>query len=170
MADPYAEPRRRLLADAAAGDWYTLWPRIMARRSELLLLLDGLSEADAARRPAAGEGEDAWSIAEVALHVLRYTRNVREIIEATSRGRTAPKDARGLLAEDTRPFEQVRAQLIRESVALAGLPASLPEPPDMTATVPHAVLGELPSRAWWLFFTVHDGDHIPQLRRLRGEA
>ncbi|MFN0096453.1 MAG: hypothetical protein ACKVVT_16965 [Dehalococcoidia bacterium] len=51
-------------------------------------------------------------------------------------------------------------------MALAGLPASLPEPPNLAATVPHAVFGELPSRAWF-FFTVHDGDHIPQLRALR---
>lgn len=168
VTDPVLAARERLLAESGAGDWYTLWPRVMASRCELLLLLERVGEDEARRRPREGEGEAAWSIAEVASHVLRYTRNLRAIIEATANGRTVAKDARGLLTDGAQDFQETRRQLLVESVALAGLPASLPEPPNLFATVPHAVLGELNSRAWWLFFTLHDGDHIRQLRALRG--
>jgi hypothetical protein len=149
MADPFEAARAKLIGESTGRTWYDLWPRVMAGRADFLIALDGVSEEAASRRSGAGEDEASWSIAEIVRHALMYTRNVRTIIEETSRGREAIKDPRGLLA-DTGPvtFAELRRQLIAESVSLAALPAQLPEPPDLSVTVPHAVLGQLNSRAW----------------------
>lgn len=169
MTTAYDEARARLIGDSIDRDWYDLWPSVTAARTELLRALEGVSEETAARRPGGGEGEAAWSLAEVTRHALKYTRNVRAIIEATSRGRTAAKDARGLLDDaGVATFAELRRQLIVESVSLAALPEQLPEPPNLDVTVGHAVLGQLNCRAWYLFLTLHDSDHTRQVRALRG--
>ena len=168
MTTAYDEARARLIGDSIDRDWYDLWPSVTAARTELIRALEGVSEEAAARRPGGGEGEAAWSLAEVARHALKYTRNVRAIIEATSRGRTAVKDARGLLDDaGVATFAELRRQLIVESVSLGALPEQLPEPPNLDVTVGHAVLGQLNCRAWYLFLTLHDSDHTRQVRALR---
>ena len=168
MANAYDEARGRLIGDSTGRDWYELWPTVTAARTELLRELEGVSDETAARRPGGGEGEATWSITEVVRHALLYTRNVRAIIDETSRGRPAVKDARGLLADaGVATFAELRRQLIAESVSLAALPEQLPEPPDLEVTVGHAVLGQLNCRAWYLFLTLHDSDHTRQVRALR---
>ncbi len=169
MANVYDEARAKLIGESKDRDWYDLWPSVMGTRTELLRAIEGVSEETAARRPDGGaEGESAWSIAEVVRHALGYTRNVRAMIEATSRGRPAVKDARGLLADvGGSTFAELRRQLIVESVSLAALPEQLPDRPNLDLTVGHAVLGQLDCRAWYLFLTLHDSDHIRQLRALR---
>jgi len=99
MSNTYQEARAKLIADSSDRDWYDLWPTVTSVRAELLRTLEGVSEETAARRPDEGEGEAAWSVSEVVRHVLIYTGNVRAIVEETSRGRPAIKDARGLLAD-----------------------------------------------------------------------
>ena len=169
MANAYEEARARLIGESIDRDWYDLWPSVTAARTELLQALEGVSEETATSRPGGGEGESAWSIAEIVRHALKYTRNVRAIIEATSRGQPAVKDARGLLDDaSTATFAELRRQLIAESVSLAALPEQLPEPPDVDVTVAHAVLGQLNCRAWYLFLTLHDSDHTRQVRALQG--
>ena len=168
MGKTYDDARAKLIGDSTDRDWYDLWPSVTSARAELLRALEGVTEETAARRPGEGEGEAAWSIAEVVRHTLMYTRNVRTIIEETARGRPAVKDARGLLADaGVSTFADLRRQLIAESVSLAALPELLPEPPDVNVTVGHAVLGQLNCRAWYLFFTLHDSDHTRQVRALR---
>ena len=168
MTNTFDEARARLIGESTDRDWYDLWPRVTSARAELLRALEGVTEETAARRPGEGEGEAAWSIAEVVRHALMYTRNVRTIIEETSRGRPALKDARGLLLDDGgATFIDLRRQLIAESVSLAALPELLPEVPDVNVTVGHAVLGPLNCRAWYLFLTLHDSDHTRQVRALR---
>ncbi len=168
MANAFDEARAKLIRDSTDRDWYDLWPSVTAARAELLRALEGVSEETAQRRPGGGDGEARWSIAEVVRHALMYTGNVRAIIEETSRGRPAIKDARGLLADaGVATFADLRRQLIAESVSLAALPELLPEPPDFSVTVGHAVLGQLNCRAWYLFLTLHDADHTRQVRALR---
>ena len=168
MTNIFDDARARLIGDSTDRDWYDLWPRVTSARAELLRALEGVTEETAARRPGEGEGEAAWSVAEVVRHTLMYTRNVRTIIEETARGRPALKDARGLLLDGGgATFADLRRQLIAESVSLAALPELLPEPPDVSVTVGHAVLGPLNCRAWYLFLTLHDSDHTRQVRALR---
>ena len=115
MTNAFDEARTRLIEESTDRDWYDLWPRVTAGRAELLRALEGVTEETAARRPGDGEGEAAWSIAEVVRHALMYTRNVRTIIEETARGRPAVKDARGLLPDaGVATFVDLRRQVIAE--------------------------------------------------------
>ena len=171
MVDAYEQVRARLIGESADRGWYDLWPSVMSARTELLRALEGVSDAAAARRTATGTGESSWSIAEIVRHALMYTRNVRTIIEETARGRSAVKDPRGLLADTGAvTFAELRRQLVAESVSLAALPEQLPEPPDLRATVGHAVLGQLNCRAWYLFLTLHDADHTRQVLGLKEDG
>jgi DinB superfamily len=161
--------RATLIRESSGRSWYDLWPRVTAGRAALLLALEDVDEATARRRPASGEGEASWSIAEVVRHVLHYTVNVRMLVEELSRGRPAIKGGRGLLAgPEGASFEELRRQLIADSVSLASLPEQLPADPSLELTATHAVLGQFNCRGWYLFFTLHDGDHTRQIRSLRG--
>ena len=70
MEKPYDDARAKLMGDSADRDWYDLWPRVTSARADLLQALEGVTDETAARRPGEGEGEAAWSIAEVVRHVL----------------------------------------------------------------------------------------------------
>ena len=92
MGKTYEDARAKLIADSTDRDWYDLWPSVTSARTELLRALESVTEETAARRPGEGEGEAAWSITDVVRHALLYTRNLRAIVEETSRGRPAIKD------------------------------------------------------------------------------
>lgn len=165
------EERERLRAwiqaEARGGDWWSLWPAFARTRGTLLERLSVFSEEQAGRRPAGGEGEGAWSAAEVARHVLAYSRNVGAIIEATATGRTEPKDPPGTLLEAPgTSFAEAVTALTRESVRLASLMERLPATPDLATTVPHAFFGPLNCREWFVFLRLHDSDHLRQSERL----
>lgn len=169
MTNPTESARERLIRESANRSWYDLWPRVTAGRAALLVALEGVDEETAHRRPNAGDGEASWSIAEVVRHVLQYSPNLRMLVEELSCGRPATKGGRGLLAgpEDA-TFEELRRQLIIESVGLASLPERLPEKPSLELKATHAVLGEFDCRGWYLFYALHDGDHTRQVLKLKG--
>ena len=168
MAQERDRLRERIRAEARAGDWWSLWPAFVRSRATLLERLAVFAGAEAAWRPGAGEGESAWSAAEVARHVLAYSRNVGAIIEATAAGRTEPKDPPGTLIEPTAmPFDETVRAVTRASVTLASLPERLPAAPNLETTVPHAFFGPLNCREWYVFLWLHDTDHAAQLERLR---
>jgi hypothetical protein len=160
--------RAYLLAQAERHDFAELWPRVMEQRSVLLAAFAEFTEAQAAFRPADGEGEGAWGAAELARHLVTSTRNVMAIVEATARGAEAPKDPLGTLGEASYgSFAEARKALIDVSLEFAALPGRLPAAPSLHATVEHGFFGPLNCRAWFLFQRVHDTDHVNQLAALR---
>ncbi len=160
-----------ILAEAHGGDWLSLWPAVVGARARLIERLASFSEAQARWRPPSGEGEAAWSAAEVAAHVAAYSRNVGAIIEATAAGKTATKDPPGTVGPATnRTFAELVRLVTEESVRLASLPQRLPAEPDLETTVPHAFFGPLNCRGWYVFLRIHDLDHTRQLERLREAA
>jgi len=160
--------KEQLLADAAASDWWELWPRVAGARAALLRQFEGLSPEQATWRPPTGEGEAAWSAVEVARHVLAYSLNVLAIVEATARGETVTKDPLGTVdSGDALSLDELRPVLAGLSAGIAAVLFRLPPEPNLTVTVPHAFFGPLNSRAWFLFLSIHDGDHARQLEALR---
>jgi hypothetical protein len=158
----------QLLADATRFDWWELWPRVVGSRVSLLQQFEGLSAEQAAWRPPTGESEAAWSALELARHAVAYSRNVLAIIEATARGKTGSKDPPGTLTGETAmSLDQLRPVLVGLSAQVASVIERLPPEPNLTVTVPHAFFGPLNSRAWFLFLSIHDGDHARQLQALR---
>ena len=166
--DPLARVRGYLLAQAEKNDFAALWPKVMEQRSALLAAFAELSEAQAAFRPATGEGEGAWGAADLARHLVSSTRNVMAIVEAISRGEAAPNDPLGTLGDVAyASFVEARKALIDVSLEFAALPGRLPAAPNLEATVEHAFFGPLNCRAWFLFQRIHDTDHINQIAALR---
>ena len=131
MANDRERIKEQLVADAAASDWWELWPRVVGGRVALLRQFEGLSPEQAAWRPPTGEGEAAWSAVELARHVLAYSRNVLAIIEATARGETVVKDPPGTLVDETLPLEQLRPLLAEASARIASVIQRLPAEPDL---------------------------------------
>ena len=166
--DPRARVRGYLLAQAEKNDFAALWPRAMEQRSALLAAFAELSEAQAAFRPATGEGEGAWGAADLARHLVASTRNVMGIVDALARGVEAPKDPLGGLGSATfASFAEARRALFDVSLEFAALTGRLPAEPRLDRMAEHAFFGPLNCRAWFLFQRVHDTDHINQIAALR---
>ena len=163
--------RDYLVTYANERDWSELWPRVMGARASLLSELAGVSEEQAWWRPPSGEGEAAWSIAEVVEHVLTYTRNVVAIIEGTARGEAVVKDPPGAISgiEETTLAGLLR-QAVEASAALASIHLRLPEKPTAEVTVGHVAFGGLNYRSWFLFMSWHDASHTRQISELKGTA
>jgi len=160
--------RDYLVGYAAEHDWPELWPKVAAARAALAAELVGVTEEQANWRPPSGEGEAAWSISEVTRHVLTYTANVSTIVEATAAGKETAKDPPGALRpEQSETLAELLSELVAASVSFAGLPQRVQSPANLETTVRHAGFGPLNSRSWFLFPSVHDGDHTRHIQALK---
>ena len=153
------------------GEKYTfteLWPRVVAGRLELLDALQGVSEQQAAFKPA----DDEWSIREVALHALNGSRGVARLVEPLAKGETPPQREQVDPAreETARTLAELRAELLSDSVAFGALAQTLPEPASLERTALHIFFGELHCRGWYLFQRVHDQDHAGQIGGIKEVA
>ncbi|MEE8421594.1 MAG: DinB family protein [Dehalococcoidia bacterium] len=169
MTGPPDEARERvrgyLLTQGERYDWVGLWPRVIGARVELLNILDGVTEQQAAFDPG---GED-WSIAEVAHHVLNSARGTAATVEHLAKGEQPPEQTR--VDPQREPpaasFVETRRALAEQSVQWAALVAKLPEPPSLELTWPHMFFGDLHCRAWFLFQRIHDQDHMGQVQQVK---
>lgn len=84
-------------ADADVVGLLDLWPEVVARRAAFLETIDVTEEQ--ARRQLEGKPEE-WCILQVAQHVLGWTENVTNLIEALAAGRIAPKCPPGFTPND----------------------------------------------------------------------
>ncbi len=161
----HEQVRAYLLAQTREASWLDLWPRVMQTRLELLEALRGVTPEQARFK----SGQDQWSILEVASHVLEYSTSVRATIEALSAGR---RDTTPVLSVLTPPadgvqLESVRADLLRDAVALSSLIVALPDDRPLDDTVEHDWFGPLHAKAWFLFQRVHDMDHTRQVASIK---
>ena len=155
--DPFGEQRARLLEEGVTLPWAAIWQRLAATRAALIGATLGVSDAQAAWRPPRGEGEEAWSIAEVLRHLITATPNITAIIEATAVGATELKDPPGAIAVGDATVDELREQLVAVSEQLLSVGLRIPAEPNNEVTVPHAFFGPLPCRSWPLFQALHDG-------------
>jgi hypothetical protein len=143
----------------------------MQSRAALLSELLDVSEDQAARRPAGGEGEDAWSMIQVLQHVVTYTRNVAAIVESTARGEIVAKDPPGAIHDvPAGTLGSLLEVLVDASADLAVLYRRLPGEPDLETKVAHPGYGPFNCREWFLFLTVHDDSHRRQIVALKEMA
>ena len=171
MPDPSAEDRARmrgyLVGQAQKYDLVDLWPRIVGQRLAFLDAIEGLTDEQARWRPPSGEGEDAWSALEVTQHLVGWTRNVLEMVEAMARGTEGAKLPPGHLdADPSQTLAQARRDLVDVTMRLSALMAR----PDLDAgeaVVEHAWFGPLGVRGWLLFQRIHDVDHVTQVGKLK---
>jgi len=160
--------RDYLLGYTAKHDWAELWPKVVSARSAFVAELVGVSGEQSKWRPPSGDGEAAWSINEVVRHVLTYTANVDAIVIATAAGGTVTKDPAGAVRDGGQEtVAELLAELVAASARFADLPQRVAQPPNVETTVDHAVFGPLNARMWFLFPSIHDGDHTRHIQALK---
>lgn len=149
------------------ADLATLMERTAA---EWARCLDGISEAQAAFRPAlsgAGGYEQEWSIKEVLGHMVSSTKGVNREIGNLTEDRPSAGEARmGVVSGADRPIAELRqalARLWRETTRLA---ASLPGT-DLERTWDHPMFGPLNPAEWIAFQRLHAMDHIQQIEIIK---
>ncbi len=161
------DARERLisyLAHQGSKDVPAILDLIEGQRARLLALLDGVSERQAAFRPA----PDQWSIADVLRHVTAAEENVALIVESLARGvvpdarleagRQTPDEGQPLAAL----VERLRAARVDLLARVRGWPAA----PDLAATFDHPFFGPLNCKGWVAFQRLHDADHTGQLEQI----
>jgi DinB superfamily len=168
-ADTLTEEQQRvrgyLRTQGEKYTWFELWRRLAGSRLELLDILDGVSEEQAAFVPAEGE----WSIAEVAQHVAKGARSNALLVERLATG-TEVTDTSGVeppRAPAEMSMDELREELLLNAVEFAALPPRLPEPPSFELEAPHPFFGDLHCKAWYLFQRVHDVDHTGQIAAVK---
>ena len=149
------------------GGLLDLWPLVVERRAAFLRAIDVTEEQ--ARLHPGGKPEE-WCILQVAQHVLGWTENVADVIEAIAAGHREPKHPRGYIPPALpETLAEVRTRLLDASVRFASLPQRMPAHPNAVVTVPHEVYGEMNYRGWFARGAAHDLDHTGQVEALRAE-
>jgi len=165
------DARQRLisyLGHQASKDVPVLVGLIEEQRARLLALLDGVSEEQAAFRPA----PDQWSIADVLRHVIAAEDGVARIVESLARG-AIPEGQRAMGSQIPDEGQPLAALIERLRAARADLLARIrgwPASPDLAATFEHPLFGPLTCKGWVAFQRLHDADHIGQLEQIKAAA
>jgi uncharacterized protein (TIGR03083 family) len=137
---------------------------IEEQRARLMALLDGVTDVQAAFRPAA----DQWSITDVLRHVIAAEEGVAHIVESLARG-VVPDGSRSLGSQVPDEGQSLSALVQRLRAARAGLlerVRGLPASPDLSATYDHPFFGPLNCKGWVAFQRLHDADHIGQIGQI----
>ena len=146
---------------------FDLWPLVIERRAAFLRAIDVTEEQ---ARHHLGDRQEEWCILQVAQHVVGWTENVADVIEALAAGHTEPKHPRGYIPSAMpETLAEVRERLVRASIRFTGLPERMPAYPNAAVTVPHEIYGELNYRGWFARCAAHDLDHAGQVEALRRE-
>ena len=165
--EQWASMRGYILAQAEKYTPIEFWPRLLEQRAKLLQHFEVTPE-QGSWRPPSGEGEDAWSLVEVAQHVLQWTDNITQVNHAFLDGGEATKLPSGYLDPDPHAvLAEVRDALVESSQRLADTLLHVAGRCDPARTVEHSRFGELNARQWFVLGRIHDIDHIRQAEGLK---
>jgi len=162
------DTRQRLvsyLEHQAKKDAPALIDLIEGSRTRLIAILDGVSEEQAAFKPA----PDQWSIADVVRHVIAAEEGVARIAESLAQG--VVPDGKRLLGSQIPDEGQSLSALVRRLRAarahLLETVRAWPASPDVEAKFEHPFFGPLDCKAWLTFQRVHDLDHTGQIEQVK---
>jgi hypothetical protein len=159
--------RSYLVSQAESKGFPELRPAVEEARQALIAEVDGLSEAQAAFKPA-GEGEAGWSVIEVLRHVIFEEEDVtRRILELAAGHPSAGTEIGRLRGREDASLSTLLHDLREVRRGLLVLVEGIQGSERLDATSPHPWFGELNCRAWFLFQRVHDGDHARQIQAIR---
>lgn len=127
--------------------------------------LEGVTASQAKFKPS----EDQWCIEEVLRHLTHANTRVAGLIEALVSGNVpGGEPAMGVVPEDDRSFEQVRADLLSSFDTLRGDFSSVTSPEaNLDVKYSHPFFGALNAREWFVFNFVHASVHIQQVERIK---
>jgi hypothetical protein len=146
--------------------WFELLPRVLETRMQLLQALDGVTDDDANRRP--DSDVDEWTIREAMDHAVSVAqsslRNVERLALGEPDERVYDEPPR---PDAPRPLTELRALLLQNTLELVRLPARMPVDPPLAAKAVHGNFGDLHCKGWFVFFRVHEVDHVNQVNKIR---
>jgi len=158
--------RSYIYAQGEKYSWYELLPRVLEPRLQLLQALDGVTDEQANMRPDAGV--DEWTIREAMDHAVSVAhsslRNVQRLALGGSDDSVYEEPPR---PEAPRPLTELRALLLQNTLDLIALPARLPADPPLEPKAVHGNFGDLHCKGWFIFFRVHEVDHVNQVNKIR---
>ena len=157
--------RSYMLALGEKYSWFELLPRVLETRVQLLEAIEGLTEEQADTRTSA----DEWTILEAFGHFVDVAESTQRNVERLALGESeggAPYEEPGR-RPPRRSLAELRRALLANTAAMVSTPARMPEAPSLEPTAPHAFFGELHCKAWYVFYRVHEMDHVGQVRKIR---
>ncbi len=157
-------PRAYLLSEGEKR-FAELRPAVDAARTELLAALEGVSDEQARFRPAGGEGEDAWGIAEVAYHLARTEPWILARVRATAAGEE-PQRAPVVVTEGD-PLSKLLDAIKASHVELLSLVAEIDGSERTDTLWAHPQFGEINCRSWFRLEGLHEADHARQIGKLK---
>lgn len=167
--DNRTDERRRiagyLRSQGEKYGWLELWPRVVQGRLEFLDSIGDVSPRQADFRLQDG----AWTIREVAHHVLTGSRAVAETIERLARGEAAGSVRWTDPAKEpaAASLAGLRREILADSVVFSNLATRFSDDVSLQPTAPHGFFGPLHCRAWFIFQRVHDQDHARQVLAIK---
>ena len=162
---------RAYLLSEAEQPLAVLRSKLEGTRQELRGVLDGVSDAQAQFTPAAGQGEDAWGIAEVLRHIASIEPIMAERVRLLGSGQPAdgltPTRPGFLTAVDTRRIGELLPLLDRSYAELLGAMDAIDGHERLDMLSAHRRFGELNCRGWVALHTLHLQDHARQIARIK---
>jgi hypothetical protein len=162
---------RAFLQEEAAKPLRDLLAAVESAHASFVACLEGVSANQAAFQPA-GEGENAFSIAQVARHVAGSGLIMAERLASIGRGET-PKRATSpgyfgdVESESLPELQQVLQQLLS---AIEEAVESIENEEQLQFTVPHPFFGDLNSRKYLRLLGLHLLDHVHQVAKIKADA
>ena len=157
---------------ATADQIADLLEKLETERSALLDALEGVSEEDAARQPAEGDGDAGWSVKQQLVHLASMDRSYREWVRrALAEDRPNVSDGRTPDRALEIPFEGANGAAVEALVGQMGveraetlsLARSL-APEQFERTAVQQAFGELTVLQWLRSYYRHDRMHRAQIR------
>tara|TARA_B100000029_G_scaffold510269_1_gene601341 strand:- start:1817 stop:2353 length:537 start_codon:yes stop_codon:yes gene_type:complete len=162
--EEFARIQSYLNAQGAKYSHPEIWERMIQTRLEFIATLKNVSAEQSKWKPS----ENEWSIGEIALHLLKSSRNIRTTVvrlskelETHSENVEPPRELTNLTVDEF-------IKLFREdSIEWSSAIHSLPTVPPLEPTSDHSMFGELHARAWHMFQRLHDTDHMNQIKSVK---
>ena len=153
-----------LNAQGAKYSHSEIWERVILSRLEFINTLKDVNETQSKWQPKKNE----WSISEIALHLLKSSRNIRNTVIRLSQNLETdianvepPRESTDLT------IDELITQFRNDSMEWSSSILSLPTEPPLEPTSGHSMFGELHARAWHMFQRLHDTDHMNQIKSVK---
>jgi hypothetical protein len=117
----------------------------------------------------AGEGEDVWAAGQIVAHIANsfqgMTGQVRSLLDMEEVQQSEPRDMEQM--PDRASALAILDQLDTDTNAFFN---ALPGEGDYTKTITHPRFGDMDTKGWLTIVTMHENDHLNQMRALGGQA
>ena len=143
---------------------------LQSTRNDLRTQIETLPDSAFNAQPADADGNEVWSAGQVISHVSGATYGiVGRSMELVDVENPEPPEALSQFIGDSPLLlsreDSLKALDAGDEAAMAQI-NSIPEGADLSVASNHDFFGEMSSKSWLMFATVHEADHVGQLQEL----